>query len=277
MDKLRIGTAGIPLSTSPRDTVNGIRQVRKLGLENMELEFVHSVNITPEKTPEIKKIAKENDVVLTCHGQYYINLNSKEREKIEASKQRVIKAAKITSMCGGWSVCFHAAYYMGDPVGAYHNVKNSLKEVMKKLKNEGINIWIRPETGGRLSQFGSLEELIKVSQEVEGVLPCIDFAHHYSRSLGEVNKIEDFRNILEELEKGLGRQVLDNMHMHTEGIEFGDNGEKNHLNLKESNLNYQDLVKVWEEFRIKGVVVCESPSIEGDALLLKKTFETLSK
>ncbi len=276
MDRLRFGTAGIPISTSPRDTGNGIKQVRKLGLENMELEFVYSVNITPEKAPEIKRIAKENDVILTCHGQYYINLNAQEKEKIDASIQRVIKAAKITHMCGGWSVCFHAAHYMGDIIGAYHNVKNSLKQIMKKLKNDGIDIWVRPETGGRLTQFGSLEELIKVCQDVEGVLPCIDFAHHYSRSLGDVNKLEDFRNILEELEKGLGRHILDNMHIHTEGIEFGTNGEKNHLPLQESKFNYKDLVKVWKEFNIKGVVVCESPIIEEDALLLKKVYNSIS-
>ncbi|HLD57377.1 MAG TPA: TIM barrel protein [archaeon] len=276
MNILRFGTAGIPLSTSPRDTANGIKQVRKLGLENMELEFVHSVNITPEKAPEIKRVAKENDVVLTCHGQYYINLNSQEKEKIEASKQRILKAAKITSLCGGWSVCFHAAHYMGDIIGAYHNVKNSLKEVMKKLKNDGIKIWIRPETGGRLTQFGSLEELIKVCQEVEGVLPCIDFSHHYSRSLGEVNTTEKFREILEGLEKGLGRVVLDNMHIHTQGIEFGDNGEKNHQTLAGSDFNYKDLLKVWKEFNIKGVVVCESPIIEQDALLLKKVYNSIS-
>lgn len=276
MDKLRFGTAGIPLSTSPRDTINGIRQVRKLGLENMELEFVRSVNISAERAPEIKKIARENDVVLTCHGQYYINLNSQEKEKIEASKQRILKAAKITALCGGWSVCFHAAYYMGDAVGAYCNVKNSLKEIVKKLKDEGIEIWIRPETGGRLSQFGNLEELIKVSQEVENVLPCIDFAHHYSRSLGEINTEQKFREILESLERGLSRSVLDNMHIHAEGIEFGPNGEKNHLNLQDCKFNYQGLVRIWKEFNIKGVVVCESPSIEMDALLLKKVYNSIS-
>ncbi len=45
MDRLRFGTAGIPISTLQHNTINGIEQVRKLGLENMELEFVHSVNI----------------------------------------------------------------------------------------------------------------------------------------------------------------------------------------------------------------------------------------
>lgn len=275
METLRFGTAGIPLSTIPRNTENGVSQVRKLGLEAMELEFVQSVNISEEKAPLIKKIAKENNVVLTCHGQYFINMNSAEKEKIEASKERILKAARIASMCGGWSVCFHAAYYLGSPPTAYKNVKEGLREIIKKLKDENIEIWIRPETGGKTSQFGSLEELIKISQDVEGVLPCIDFAHHYARSLGKVNTYQDFSFILESLEKNLGREALDNMHMHTEGIEFGKAGERFHLNLNDSKLNYQDLIKTWKDFKIKGVVICESPNIEKDALMMKGLLTSL--
>ena len=274
MDSLKFGTAGIPLSTEPRDTVNGIKQVKNLGLGAMELEFVQSVNISEQKAVEVKKASKENGIVLTAHGQYYINLNSLEKEKIEASKQRVLKAARILDKCGGWSLCFHAAYYMGNPTKAFENVKDSLKEIVKILEDEGIKIWIRPETGGKLSQFGNLEELIKISQEIESVLPCIDFAHHYARSLGKVNNYKEFSGILEAMEKGLGKEALENMHIHAEGIEFGKTGEKNHMVLEKSGFNYHELVKVWKDFKIRGVVICESPIIEEDALLLNKIYNT---
>lgn len=273
MENLFFGTAGIPISTAPRNTESGVRQVKILGLDAMELEFVQSVNISEEKSLEIKKVAQENNITLTCHAPYYINLNSKEKEKIEASKQRILKAAKIAYLCGGWSVCFHAAYYMGSPAAAFKNVKENLAEIVKKLKDEGIEIWIRPETGGKTSQFGSLEELIKISQEVEGVLPCIDFAHHYARSSGGINTKEDFSFILENLETGLGRDALDNMHIHAEGIEYGKTGERFHQNLADSKLNYRGLVQAWKDFRIKGVVICESPNIEKDALMLKGIFQ----
>ena len=45
MKELLFGTAGIPLSAKgPTD--EGIRHVRKLGLDSFELEFVRSVNIS---------------------------------------------------------------------------------------------------------------------------------------------------------------------------------------------------------------------------------------
>ena len=60
--KLLFGSAGIPLSTPDRNISNGVKHVRKLGLDAMELEFVRSVNVSEEKAPLIKEIAKKNKV-----------------------------------------------------------------------------------------------------------------------------------------------------------------------------------------------------------------------
>ena len=155
MKQLLFGTAGIPLSANPRTTPDGIKHVKKLGLSAMELEFVHSVNITKEKAPQIKKIAEENNIILTCHAPYFINLNSLEKEKIKASIGRIVNSARILNLCGGYSVAFHAGFYMGqEPKKVYDTIKNNLKEILQTLKDEGNNIWIRPETTGKETQFG---------------------------------------------------------------------------------------------------------------------------
>jgi deoxyribonuclease IV len=275
MNKLRFGTAGIPLNTPDRNTINGIKQVRNLGLEAMELEFVRSVNITEKKAPEVKETAKKEDVALTCHGQYFINLNSQEREKIEASKQRIYKAAKIASLCGAKSMTFHAAYYMKeDPEKVYQKVKEGMKEVLKKLKEDNYDIFVRPETTGKGTQWGDLKEIIKLSQEFDKVLPCIDFAHLHART-GKNNTLPEFREMLTQVESGLGRTALNNMHIHMSGINYSEKGERNHLTLKDSDFNYQDLLKVWKEFKVKGVVISESPNIEQDALLMQKRYQKI--
>ena len=275
MNRLRFGTAGIPLNTPDRNTINGIKQVRNLGLEAMELEFVRSVNITEKKAPEVKETAKKEDVALTCHGQYFVNLNSQEQEKIEASKQRIYKAAKIASLCGARSMTFHAAYYMKeDPEKVYQKVKEGMKEVLKKLKEHSHDIFVRPETTGKGTQWGDLKEIIKLSQEFDKVLPCIDFAHLHART-GKNNTLPEFREMLTQVESGLGRTALNNMHIHMSGINYSEKGERNHLTLKDSDFNYQDLLKVWKEFKVKGVVISESPNIEQDALLMQKKYQKI--
>jgi len=275
MDKLRFGTAGIPVSTKG-GTIQGVKDVRKMGLDSFELEFVRQINIKKEKTPEIKKVAKENDVILTSHAPYYLNLNSLEKRKYYASIGYIKNSAHITSLCGGWSVCFHSGYYQKqDPEKVYKKIKEGIKTIVSEVKEFDKSIWIRPEISGKPTQFGNLKELIKLSQEIDQVMPCIDFSHMMARSLGAFNTYEEFKQILIALEKGLGKNILQNMHIHISGIEFTEKGEKNHLVLKESKFNYKDLLKTLKEFKCKGIVICESPNIEEDALLLQETYRKI--
>ena len=270
--ELHFGTAGIPLCTEPYDILSGIKEVKKLGLSALELEFVRSVNIKEQKAGEVKKVAEEVGITLSCHGQYFINLASKEKEKIKASKQRILKAARIANLCGAFSVCFHAAFYQGrDPKKIYEIVKKELTEVVETLQAEDNNIWVRPETTGKGSQFGSLEEILDLSCEIPNVMPCIDYAHLHART-NKINTYDEFCDTLNLVEKKLGKKGLNNMHIHLAGIAYSEKGEKNHLNLKDSDMNYKDLTKAWKEYKIKGVVISESPNIEKDALLVKKEY-----
>ncbi|MGV8169382.1 MAG: TIM barrel protein [Candidatus Nanoarchaeia archaeon] len=275
-DKLRFGTAGIPISAQGLKTWQGVEVVRKLGLENMELEFVHNVNLT-EQTAELTREARDkNNVTLTAHGSYYINLNAAEKEKIGASRTRILQAANICRQAGGWSITFHAAYYLKNEQSAvYNQVREQLQKITNELEERGNSIWIRPETTGKATQFGDMKEIIALSNENEQVLPCVDFAHLHARTGGKNNTTEEFRELLSMIEKGLGRRGLDNMHIHMSGIEYSAKGERNHLFLEDSDFKWRELLKVWKEFKIKGVVVCESPNIEQDALLMKKYYEAL--
>ncbi len=276
MKSLLFGTPGIPMSTIPRDTLNGVKQVRKLGLDAMEFEFVQNVHVNEKLAPEVKKVAEELGVVLTCHGQYYVNLAAIEAEKLHASINRMLSAARRVNECGGWSITWHMGYYLGRPKDKVHEiVVHGVKEVVKKLQDENIKIWIRPETTGKETQWGDLQETIKLSQEVEQVLPCIDFGHLHARYNGKNNTLEEFRDILSQIEKGLGREALDNMHIQCCGINYGPKGEKNHLNFNESDFNWKDMLKAWKEFKIKGVVITESPNIESDALMLQREWSEL--
>lgn len=269
---LRFGTAGIPRSTEPRDTLNGIRQVKALGLGSMELEFVRSVNISEELSPKVRKLAKSEDVLLTCHGQYYINLNSKEEKKVEASKKRIILAAERARDCGAWSLCFHAGFYQGKSKDStYSQIKAAMEEIEQGLDG---SIWLRPETTGKPTQWGDLDEILDLSQEVGRVMPCIDFSHLHART-GAYNKYEEFVSVLEKVESSLGKEGLKNMHLHLSGIDYGPKGERKHLDLEESDMNYKELLRCLKEFRASGCLICESPSIEEDALQIKKTYEVI--
>lgn len=275
MDKLNFLTAGIPVRTNPRKYDNAFKDLSDMGLDGIELEFVRGVTMNP-KTQEIVKIKSEElGLILTAHGPYYINLNSQEEAKYHASIKRILDTARVCHKCGGYSITFHAAFYMGqDKELVYQKVKTALEYIVNTLKEENINIWVRPELTGKPTQWGDLDELIRISKDVDMTLPCIDFAHLHARSVGKWNTYDEFCQVFEKIGEELGENALKNFHAHIAGIEYTLKGERRHLNLDESDMDYKNLMKAFKEFDIKGAIICESPNIENDAMLLQSTYKS---
>lgn len=277
MDKLLFSTAGIPEKTKPRTYERALIDLDDMKLGGMEVEFVRGVNMNTKTQAEVALLSKELNLILTAHAPYYINLNSQEEDKVDASIKRILDTARAAASFGGYSITFHAAYYMKcDKNLVYDLVKERLTLIVDTLKKENINIWIRPELTGKPVQWGDLDELIKISKDVDMVLPCIDFSHLHARTAGAYNTYDEFAQVLDKIGNELGDTAINNFHAHVAGIEYGAKGEKRHLLLDESDFNYKDLLRVFKNYNVKGVVVCESPNLEGDALLLQNTYESLS-
>jgi len=277
MAGLLFGTGGTPHSAQTASTIDGIKRIAELGLGCMEIAFVQGVRMGEAGARLVAEVAGNEGVKLSAHAPYFINLNSHEMEKIRASQDRLLQTARIGSVCGAESIVFHAAFYLGDPPEkVYDTVKKYLAEVVARLKRENNQAWIRPEITGKPSQFGTLEEIFSLSTELDGIAPCIDFAHWHARS-GEFNSYPEFASILEQVKERLGRAALDNMHIHVSGIAYGKKGETKHLNLKESDFQYAEFLKALKDYDVKGMIICESHNLEEDALLLQETYNTLLK
>jgi len=275
MAGLLFGTGGTPHSSKTASTIDGIRRIAELGLGCMEIEFVQGVKMGEAGARLVAEAAAKERVKLSAHAPYFINLNAYEPDKIRASQDRLLQTARIGSICGAGSIVFHAAFYLdGSPEEVYNRVKKYLEEVMHQLRRENNRVWIRPEITGKDSQFGTIDEVLNLSTELEGVAPCLDFAHWHARTRG-FNSYQEFSSILEQVKERLGKAALDNMHIHVAGISYGKKGEIKHLNLKESDFQYVELLKALKDYDVKGFVICESPNLEEDALLLQESYNSL--
>ncbi|MDO0824840.1 TIM barrel protein [Desulfosporosinus nitroreducens] len=273
---LLFGTAGVPLSSKDRSSEGGVRRIRELDLGALEIEFVQGVRMGEEKARKVGIVAKEDNIALSCHAPYYINLNSREPEKITASRDRIIHTARISQILGVRSVIFHPAFNHDNPSEVVlERVVRELSLVREALDAEGIDVVLRPETTGKGTQFGDLTETIKIAKEVSGILPCIDFSHLHARTNGRYNSYDEFCEILDVTAESLGDRWVKNVHFHISGIEYGLKGEKRHLVLKESDLCFEELMKACHSFGVEGLAICESPNLEEDALLLQQTYRAL--
>jgi deoxyribonuclease-4 len=272
-DKLNFLTAGMPLSTGKGGYPRAFEIIREMGLDGMEVEFVHGVRMSDET----RKLLKETkDLMFTAHGPFYINLNSKEEDKVDASVQRIIETAQAASDFGGYSITYHAAFYMGgDKETVYQQVRTQTQKIVEILGKNNIKMWIRPETTGKATQWGDYEEIIRLSKEFEYVLPCIDFSHIHARTGGEYNTYDEFCKVLDRIATELGDFAINNFHAHLAGIDYTAKGEKRHLVFAEADMNYQDLLRAMKSFGVKGALVCESPNIETDTKILKDYYMSL--
>ena len=273
MDKLLFGVSGLPLGNGQKfDYASGISYLKDFGLDAMELLFVRSVNVSDRNKDTILRNKLANNFYLSAHGSYYINLNAETPDKQEQSIKRILDAVEAVRKVRSRSLIFHPGFYLN---ASRDKTYRTIRDNLSRLPHNGIDY--RLETTGKPTQFGTLEELVSLCQEVGSCKLCIDFAHIHARTNGSLKGYDDFVRILRYVSEKLGRRALDDLHIHMGGIAYNGKGEKNHLPLEESDFKYVDCLRALKDFNVKGCLICEGPRVENDALLLKRTFERLAR
>lgn len=276
-DRPRFGPAGVPQSF--REFKVALEDVPKLlheeGLDAFEYQAVRwgvKPQIKKEAAEKLGSQAKKNDVWLSLHGSYFINFCG-EKSVVEASKQRLITCATAAEWMGSHIVVFHPGFYgKKQSTEVFQNCLKALEEVIETMKTLGIKkVKIGPETMGKLSQFGSLEEVLKLCEELEQTQPVIDWAHLHARGRGRFKTVDDFREVVEEVESRLGTEAVRDMHCHFTKVEFTEKGEKRHhvLDEVEYGPDFTMLAKVIAEFKLRPVIISESPVLDVDAIKMR--------
>jgi deoxyribonuclease IV len=255
---IKFGPAGLgPVKTA----LSQLEDYNKKGFKACEIAFTYSNYIKPEQCAPIKAKAEELDIELSIHGSYFINLNASEKEKLEASKKRILDSCEIGELLGVKTVVFHPGYYGKDKPGAYNKIRDAIKDIMKQIKKNKWKITISPETMGKVNVFGSVEEISQLVKDT-GCNFCIDFAHILAR-----DKSVDYKKI----EKLFPQKEW---HVHFSGIIYGEKGEKKHRETEKKE--WQELLKnLPKDKSIR--IVNESPQMIEDSQAGLKIYSSLSR
>jgi deoxyribonuclease-4 len=257
--------------------------LREEGLDALEYEAIYWGGVPQIRREEAEKLgskAEQNDVWLSLHGSYFINFNG-EKQIVEASKKRLVACAIGADWMRARTVVFHPGFYgKKTPAEAYRHIVDAMKDVAATLKGLGITgVKLGAETMGKPSQIGSLEDVLGFCEEVEQTQLVIDWAHLHARGRGRFRTVEDFRKAVEQAESRLGSEATRNMHCHFTKIEYSEKGERRHHVMDEADYgpSFEMLAKVIVDFRLKPVLICESPLLDIDALkmrdMLRKELE----
>ncbi len=275
----RFGTVGSPLKTPPKPggSVGAILYLRSLGLDALELGWVQAVRVTPATCEAIRQTAQEQDVAISVHAPYFINLNA-EDEEWPKSRKRLMDAAHYGYLAGATDIVFHPGSYFGQsPAEVMRRVLPRLESCLEELRAQGNPVRLRPETMGKAAMLGSLEDTLVMARSLPGVEPCLDFAHLHARAGdGSMNTADEWRRALEAYAQALGEAALKRLHIHLSGIAYGPKGEKEHLVFEQADLNVRAIFEVLHEMGCEGRILCESPVLEEDALRLKAWWQEIA-
>jgi deoxyribonuclease-4 len=265
--KTRIGTAGNPpnffASKFGKNMLDAPEWINSIGLNAYERQMTYGARMKEEDAILLGKNARKFDVQLSIHGPYYVVLNSQKDDVRKRSRERLLKTATLGKLMGAKKIVFHPGF--GDDVKL---IIDSLKKI-ESDRPEGV--FFCPETMGKMSQTGSLSNVIEICEKTESK-PCIDFGHLYARNLGKI----DIRHIIEEIEDRLGKKILKDLHCHFYPIEFGDKGEKKHKKAGEGEPRFEPFAKLIKEFKMSPTLISEAhDSQDIGALEMKKTLSKI--
>ena len=251
MSTIKFGPGGLG---SVKDAVKNLEMFAEMGLRACEVEFTYGPYIKNEEDAlRIGGKAKELGISLSIHAPYFVNLNSKEEEKIEASKKRILKCCEIASWLGVRRVIFHAGVYSGmEKSKVFEKIKEGIIEIMKVVKEEKWDVELCPEVMGKINVFGSISEISRLVRET-GCSACIDVAHVLAR----YGKYE-----FERLEEAF---PMKNWHVHFSGIEYGEKGERKHLDTAKKD--WEEVLGWMSKLDKDIVLVCEAPDPVGDSVV----------
>ncbi len=253
---IKIGCSGIG---GVKEAEDNIKYFVDNGLNIAEIAFTYGVYLKKPDAIRIGKFAKANNFELSIHASYFINLNSNDEKKIEASKKRILKACERGNDLGVIYIVFHAAFYLKTTKEeCYQQVKKEIIELLAEIKKNKWKVKLAPETTGKGSQFGDLDELLRLSKET-GCHLTVDFAHIRARNNGKL----DYDEVMPKLQK-----FKKHIHSHFSGIEYTEKGERRHLLMTDKEI--KELLASVKKHKLDITIISESPDPSGDAMRMTK-------
>lgn len=251
-----------------------------MGLNHYEYSFGRGVMLSERGAEEIAEKARENGISVSAHAPYFINLANEDAEKRENSFRYIMESASAVRNLGGERVVIHVGAVMKyQRETALASCRAGLKEAYLRLDDAGLgHIRLCPETMGKGSQIGNLQETLDFCLLDERFIPCIDFAHLHALGGGSLQRTEDFAHVLDTIESTLGIARARTIHIHFSTIEYTAAGEKRHHTFAESDYGprFELLAPLLKARAYKPVIVCESKgTMAEDAKSMMEIYQAV--
>ena len=275
------GPAGNAESFPYKSSVDAPRWLGELGLDCYEYQCGKGVRVKEDTAVALGRQAQEHGIALSIHAPYFINLANPDPESQEKTIGYITSSCLVADQMGATRVVIHSGALMKRTREEAMNIALPfLKRIVAVCEDQGFgHITLCPETMGKINQLGDLDEVLRLCQVHESLIPCVDFGHLYARSLGKDEGAEAVERMLSRMESELGTDRASRFHSHFSHIEFTPNGgEKCHRTFDDDGgygPAWEPLAQAVAERGWSPTFICESAGTQAeDALTMKRIYQS---
>ncbi len=280
--KVRFGPAGNPDSfyrEGHKSSLDMPRWLRGKGLSAYEYQCSRGVNIGEQTARKLGELAALNDILLSIHAPYYVNLATFDPDLREKTKKHLINSLLAARWMGAGVVVFHPGSAGGNRPVAMDRAKKLLAGILRQADEMGLDgILLAPETMGKKNLLGRLDEVLELCGLDERIIPAVDFGHLHAASGGRFVTGEDFAGVLDRIEVALGADRAKRLHIHFSPVEYTAAGEKRHRTTRDEGYgpDFKHLARLLADRRLEFTLICESDGLQAeDALVYKSIYDGL--
>ena len=277
----KFGPAGNAESFPYKSSVDAPRWLGELGLDCYEYQCGKGVRVKEDTAVALGRQAQEHGVALSLHAPYFINLANPDPESQEKTIGYITSSCLVADQMGATRGVIHSGALMKRTREEAMNIALPfLRSIVAVCEDQGFgHITLCPETMGKINQLGDLDEVLRLCQVHESLIPCVDFGHLYARSLGKDEGAEAVERMLSRMESELGTDRASRFHSHFSHIEFTPNGgEKCHRTFDDDGgygPAWEPLAQAVAERGWSPTFICESAGTQAeDALTMKRIYQS---
>ncbi len=216
---------------------------------------------------DVGYMAKRLDVSLSLHTPYYMDLGS-NTELTNMCIDSIRHAGIIVNALDGDMVVTNLGLYTGkipdEEIDS--NIYNNVTDLMDWWKGMGLKPKLGIEITGQQSVFGSLDQVLDICSTIEGTVPVVNFPHYHSRTDGSLIDVDDFEDLLKQVEPYYGNGSI---HTAFAGVEHEDGYERRLTPIKKGDLKFEPLAEALCEIQPNATVISDSPLLEHDAMYMR--------
>lgn len=244
------------------------------GHRALELPFTKGFPWKEKRCEQFGALAAERDIRLSVHAPYFVGLTIPDEDRGKQSAHALEHTMKLGKALGAPVIVAHLGSTNDeDPAVLMERVRSRIEFIAPKV--EGLGVGLGLETAGKKSQFGSLGDIARLTEEYPYVRPVVDWAHVHAMTGGALTTEAAFKSVLAFVRDEFPGWMIQPLQVQFSDNEFGPSGEIRHIPYGEGTLRVGPLVDATRAMGISMVLISEARDMASHELIWQEVQEHL--